>query len=350
MKKNNPKISVLIPVYNGEKYLANTINSVINQTYDNWELIILDDESTDNSKKIIEEYVSKNNKIKSFSKLNDGNSNVALNMSIMYNYADGEYGFYMSQDDTIDSNCLQILMERALELDADVVIPNMLLKYGNDKFDKWNCSYPPNNDYNQILNGKEAFYLVIDFSINGFALIRMNLLKDKRCDTRYYDSDEYNTRMQYLWANKVAFADTNFYYYQGNPEAITHKFSIRRFQRFNTGVMLYNSYTKVFNDKKHIEKLMGQLMRIYIDSTVLLYLNIDKLNNCQIQEVKTLFKNFENTISFSNYKLSSLKVLKIYYEFIFAIIFFLLGSTMYTVKLYTCMRKIRNLLIKNKQN
>ena len=101
----------------------------------------------------------------------------------MYNYADGEYGFYMSQDDTIDSNCLQILMERALELDADVVIPNMLLKYGNDKFDKWNCSYPPNNDYNQILNGKEAFYLVIDFSINGFALIRMNLLKDKRCDT-----------------------------------------------------------------------------------------------------------------------------------------------------------------------
>ena len=50
MKKNNPKISVLIPVYNGEKYLANTINSVINQTYDNWELIILDDESTDNSK------------------------------------------------------------------------------------------------------------------------------------------------------------------------------------------------------------------------------------------------------------------------------------------------------------
>ena len=65
MKNNNPKISVFIPVYNGEKYLANTINSVINQTYDNWELIILDDESTDNSKKIIEEYASKNNKIKS---------------------------------------------------------------------------------------------------------------------------------------------------------------------------------------------------------------------------------------------------------------------------------------------
>ena len=46
--------------------MANTINSVINQTYDNWELIILDDESTDNSKKIIEEYASKNNKIKSY--------------------------------------------------------------------------------------------------------------------------------------------------------------------------------------------------------------------------------------------------------------------------------------------
>lgn len=339
MKKNNPKISVLIPVYNGEKYLANTINSVIDQTYNNWELILLDDESTDNSKIIIEEYVSKDNRIKSLSKLNDGNSNVALNMSIMFKYANGEYGFYMSQDDTIDSDCLQILMERALELDADIVIPNMLLKYDNDKLNTCNCSYPPNNDYNQILKGKDAFYLAIDFSINGFALIRMNLLRDKRCDTRFYDSDEYNTRMQYLWANKVAFANTNFYYFQGNPEAITQKFSMRRFQRLNTGIMLYNSYINVFNDRKHIEKIMFQLMRIYIDSTVLLYLNIDKLNNYQLQEVKTLFKNFENTISFSHYKFSVLKKLRLYYEFIFAIIFFILGSTMYTINIYQCFIK-----------
>ena len=82
MKNNNPKISVLIPVYNGEKYLANTINSVINQTYDNWELIILDDESTDNSKKIIEEYASNNNKIKSWESLIFSRRKVLLNRRI----------------------------------------------------------------------------------------------------------------------------------------------------------------------------------------------------------------------------------------------------------------------------
>lgn len=340
MKNNNPKISVFIPVYNGEKYLANTINSVINQTYDNWELILLDDESTDNSKEIIEKYVAENNKIKSYSKSNDGNSNVALNLSIIFKYADGEYGFYMSQDDTIDSNCLEVLIERALELDADVVIPNMLLKYDNEKYDTCNCSYPPNNNYKQVLSGKEAFYLVVDFSLNGFALIRMNLFKDPRCDTRFYDSDEYNTRMQYLWANKVAFADTNFYYFQGNPEAITHKFSLRRFQRLSTAIILYDSYLKVFNDKKHVEKLMEQLMHIYIDSTVLLYLNIEKLNKYQIKEVKALFKNFENKISFSNFKLYLLKKQYKYYEIIFTIVFLILGSTMYTTNLYLCIRKI----------
>lgn len=341
MKKNNPKVSVLMPVFNGEKFIEESISSVINQTYDNWELIILDDESTDNSWHIIEKYANKYNNIIAINKENDGNSNVAKNISLMCKHAKGEYAFYMSQDDTIDDDCLMKLTQRATELDADIVLPNMILKYNNDKYGTWPCSFPPDNNYDIVLNGKEAFYLAVDFTINGFALIRINLMKDERCDLRYYDSDEYNTRMQFLWANKIAFANTNFYYFQGNPDAITHKFSMRRFQRLKTGIMLYDEYRKVFNERDKIMKLMLQMMHFYIDTTILLYQNIDKMNVSQKNEAKGILREFENKISFSGYRYKVFKKLKNNYERSFALVFYIFGSTLYTIRLYKFIHEYR---------
>ena len=60
------KISIIIPVYNVEQYIKNCLESVINQTYDNWEIILIDDGSTDNSKAIYENIAIKNDKIKIF--------------------------------------------------------------------------------------------------------------------------------------------------------------------------------------------------------------------------------------------------------------------------------------------
>lgn len=64
------KISIIIPVYNVEQYIKNCLESVINQTYDNWEIILIDDGSTDNSKAIYENIAIKNDKIKIFKQTN----------------------------------------------------------------------------------------------------------------------------------------------------------------------------------------------------------------------------------------------------------------------------------------
>lgn len=242
-------ISILMPIYNGSKYLPESIGSIIAQTFTNWELIALDDGSSDNSYEILKQLAQKEPRIRIYHKENDPTGNVARNIALMCQWTKGEYAFYMSQDDTLSSDCLERLYQRATESNADIVLPDMLLRYADNRLGTWPCSYPPNKDYQLVLSPQEAFYLATDFSINGFGLVRMPLMADKRSDTRFYDSDEYNTRMQFLHANKVAFAPGTFYYYQGNPNAITHQFSMRRFQRLQTGLMLHNTFCSIFPDK-----------------------------------------------------------------------------------------------------
>ena len=92
-----PKVSVIIPCYNGEKYISEAIESVLNQTYQNWELIIVDDRSTDNSKDIVRKYTTINNKITLIEhKYNKG---IAKTKNTGIANAKGKYIAFLDQDD-----------------------------------------------------------------------------------------------------------------------------------------------------------------------------------------------------------------------------------------------------------
>ena len=333
-------ISVLMPIYNGSEYLTESIGSVIVQTFTNWEIIALNDGSSDNSYELLQQLAKNEPRIHIYNKKNDPTGNVARNIALMCKWAKGEYAFYMSQDDIISPDCLELLYKRATEIDADIVLPNMLLRYADNSLGTWPCSYPPNNDYSLVLKPREAFYLAADFSINGFGLVRMPLMADARSDTRFYDSDEYNTRMQFLHANKVAFSHGTFYYYQGNPNAVTHRFSMHRFQRLQTGMMLYDTYCKVFTDKEHRLKLMTELMHFYLDTTMLLYMHHNDMSAAQRKKVHALFKEFEQHINFRGYKKSIFAQLNTY-ERLFALPYYILGTTRHTSWLYRLIHWLR---------
>lgn len=112
-------ISVIIPVYNVEKYLNKCIESVLSQTFPNIEIILVDDGSTDNSGVICDEYAKKNCRIKSFHKKNGGLSS-ARNYGI--NIASGDYLIFLDSDDYwIDNNILQKFIRKAKDYDLDVV-------------------------------------------------------------------------------------------------------------------------------------------------------------------------------------------------------------------------------------
>lgn len=96
---NKKMLSVILPVYNGENYLQDMLHSIDEQTYENYELIIVNDGSTDSSREICEEWKQRNAHIKIFDKENGGTSS-ARNLAL--EFAQGKYVLFLDQDDTID--------------------------------------------------------------------------------------------------------------------------------------------------------------------------------------------------------------------------------------------------------
>ena len=321
-------ISILMPVYNGAPYLRESIGSVTAQTSKDWEMIVLDDGSTDNSWEVLQELAKEEPRIRLFQKANDPDGNVARNIRWMCGKAQGDYAFYMSQDDTIAPDCLERLSRRAAETGADIVLPDMLLRFADGHTGEWPCSYPPDGNYDRIMTPREAFYEAVDFHLHGFGLVRMALMADERNDTSYYDSDEYNSRMQFLWArNGIAFAPTTFYYYQGNPDAITHRFHVRRFQRLKTHILLAQSFEQEFTDSHRRLRLKMQLIRTYITMTHLYFTHCQEMTDEEKTKARQCFREFERHISFNGFRRAVWQRLN-NYERAFATAYFLLGSAL----------------------
>ena len=112
------KVSIIVPVYNVEKYLKRCINSLINQTLQDIEIIVVDDGSTDNSGQIIKEYQEKNSNIKYYKKENGGLSD-ARNYGMKY--APSEYIAFLDSDDFVDKTMYEKMYNKAIEENADYV-------------------------------------------------------------------------------------------------------------------------------------------------------------------------------------------------------------------------------------
>jgi len=119
--EQNFLISIIIPVYNVEKYLNRCIESIINQTYKNLEIILVDDGSTDNSGKICDEYALKDNRIKVIHKQNGGVSS-ARNKGL--EVATGEYIGFVDSDDYIEKDMYELLLSTIIETKSQVVVCN----------------------------------------------------------------------------------------------------------------------------------------------------------------------------------------------------------------------------------
>ena len=118
MNKNEPLISIIVPVYNVEKYLSKCIDSIINQTYKNIEIILIDDGSTDSSGAICDKYALVDSRIHVLHIENSGVSN-ARNVGL--NHATGDYIGFVDSDDYIEPNMYELLLEELIADDVDVV-------------------------------------------------------------------------------------------------------------------------------------------------------------------------------------------------------------------------------------
>ena len=120
------KISVIVPIYNVEQYLRRCIDSIINQTYKNLEIILVDDGSPDNCGQICDDYAKKDTRIKVIHKKNGGLSD-ARNVGL--EVCTGDYISFVDSDDWIELNTYEIMMKSMNEYNADMVVSNINYVY-----------------------------------------------------------------------------------------------------------------------------------------------------------------------------------------------------------------------------
>lgn len=115
----NPKISVVIPVYNAVKYLRECLDSICTQSFSDWEIVAVDDGSTDESPAILDEYAARDGRVRVIHKANEGVS-AARNDGL--SAAVGEYVLFVDSDDWVESGALQMYSDEASKVNADVVV------------------------------------------------------------------------------------------------------------------------------------------------------------------------------------------------------------------------------------
>lgn len=128
---NSPIISIIIPIYNAEKYIFSCLDNICLQTFFDIEIICVNDGSTDNSLKILEKYMEKDKRIKIINQKNLGVS-AARNSGIKNSL--GEYILFVDSDDLLDNNACQILCEYVKKYDADIIQFQHVNKVGKFKF------------------------------------------------------------------------------------------------------------------------------------------------------------------------------------------------------------------------
>jgi glycosyltransferase involved in cell wall biosynthesis len=131
-KMKKPKISVIIPCYNVENYLAECLDSVLNQTFKDYEIICVEDCSSDKTTDILKKYAKKHKNLHVF--YNETNQGMAISRNIGINKANGKYILFIDSDDSVSKNCIDVLYKKIIKDNCDIVM-GAVKAYTEDKHD-----------------------------------------------------------------------------------------------------------------------------------------------------------------------------------------------------------------------
>lgn len=217
------KISVIVPVYNVANYLPKCIDSILAQTYENIEVILVDDGSTDNSGKICDEYAKKDNRIKVIHKENAGLSS-ARNKGI--EVASGEYLAFIDSDDYISEKMFQLLY--------DAIGNSELAICGYSCVDEDGKQIKPGTVIeNKVMTQEQSFDELCRYNNAGYIIACNKLYKKELFDEIRYPigklhEDEFVIHNIFSKCNSIACIDTVLYFYLQRQGSIMKTPSIRR--------------------------------------------------------------------------------------------------------------------------
>lgn len=211
-----PLISVIIPVYGVEKYISQCLESVINQTYKNLEIIVVNDGTKDRSADIAKEYAAKDSRIKVYDFKNGGLS-VARNRGL--EIATGEYISYLDSDDWLDTKMYETLLETAMKNEADMVKCGIIETNGvaEEKI-TFNDVKIINNDQHKAFKN---YFKGILWTLAWNGLYKNELAKKVKFPDNVVHEDNYSSGMFLYLAKKVLVVPFCGNYYRFNDSGIS---------------------------------------------------------------------------------------------------------------------------------
>lgn len=221
----NPLISVIVPIYNVEKYLARCVDSIVNQTYKNLEIILVDDGSPDSCPQMCDDYAKKDSRIKVVHKKNGGLSD-ARNAGMAV--AKGEYISFIDSDDYVSDDFFECLLDVMNKENSDIAECSVVKFYEDNRFDEFSDDLSvktyDTQDAMSALIAENPFHQHV-----WNKLYKTELVRDIPYAVGKLNEDEFWTYQVFGRANKVSKLNkTMYYYFQRNSSIMGVGYNIRR--------------------------------------------------------------------------------------------------------------------------
>lgn len=281
------KISVIVPIYKVEDYLHRCVDSIINQTYTNLEIILVDDGSPDNCPMICDEYAEKDSRIRVIHKKNGGLSD-ARNAGL--DIATGEYIMFIDSDDFVDIDIMKSMMQNMIDNNVDMVVCNINYVYDDRQVVKYSQA-------DRILDRYEAMeeYLK-DGVVQAVAwnkLYKKSLINEMRYKVGKTNEDEFFTYKVVDRSDSIYYNSKPFYNYIQRDTSIMGKYSLKRLDGVEA------SYERLNFIKEHYPSLYINEKKTFLNLCIYSYQMILKDSNIdKDKQGRKILCNYRKKIKF----------------------------------------------------
>ena len=262
MVENYPAISLIIPIYNVANYLTRTLESVKNQTFKDFEVICVNDGSTDNSSDIVQSFTDTD---KRFKLLNQKNTGLSGARNTGLKNARGEYIMFLDGDDYMHKQCVEIALNTIRKAQTDICVFDYTKVSTQDVITDVMFDKEPEIKYIK----DPALYLLKEFQektvLAWNKIYKMSLIGNTLFQPLNPNEDTIFMLELYLRLNKISYIENKMIYYVTNPNSITHKIS---FDKIAINMVMRNRYLidiiEKFVSKNHNSDIIQKLLKHHI--------------------------------------------------------------------------------------
>ncbi|MFT9457218.1 MAG: glycosyltransferase family 2 protein [Liquorilactobacillus hordei] len=307
-------MSIVVPVYNVEKYLKSCLDSILGQTFSDYEVILVDDGSTDSSGKICDQYSEKSKKFITVHKKNEGLVSSWIK-GIEETSDCSKYIAFIDSDDWISSKYLEIMVNESEKNNSDVVISKLIRSFDNGKMVqdevKVKSGYYDHATISKVIYPKllnNGFFMDRGLPVSRWGkLLKKNIvIKNLKyaIRTATYGEDLGIIFPIYLTADSISVLDTSecTYFYRMVSSSMLHAYDKNMLHSVN---MIYNSLFKIATIEGN-NWVKGQLYADYLAALVQCYKNELKRGKNSLENISGLEKEFakiDKEVNYSNYDL-----------------------------------------------